>query len=95
MKKVLDQSLEVKSIILRGCQTYKELLQLLKDKEAPTKDFETFVNYMVYNFYNSEDFFAILITIKNNSNKYENYIAENIIFRDILKEIMEDYIELN
>ena len=92
MQKILDKVEVVKKIILRGCDNYEDFLTLLKNTNVPINDFETFVSYMVNCFYIYEDFYAILKIIKDNLDNYENYDAENIVFRDILKEIFEDYI---
>lgn len=92
MQKLLDKVEVVKKVILRSCNNYEDFLALLKNTNVPTNSFENFVNYMVNYFYIDEDFYAMLKIIKDNLDNYENYDAENIVFRDILKEIMNDYI---
>ena len=93
MEKLLNKVENVKKVFLHGCNDYEEFLLLLKNTNVPTTNFETFVDYMVNQFYISEDFYSILILIKNNLSKYESYTAENIVFRDILEVIMQDYVD--
>ena len=94
MVTLLNKDKTIKKVILRNSDTYEEFLKLLKNENAPNIDFENFVNFMCNKFYINDDFFAILIIIKNNLDKFEGYDAENKVFCEILREIWEDYSKL-
>lgn len=93
MKKIIDKVPNLKTAMLRGFATYEMLIDYLVEKNIPLNSFETFVAFIVTNFYNNDDYFAILTIIHQNKNAFEDYDKENLILQDILKEMMNDCIK--
>lgn len=52
---ILNKVEKVERTILRGCQSYKEFLILLKNEKAPLEH-DAFIDFMANQFYVSDDF---------------------------------------
>ena len=93
MKKIIDKVPNLKTTMLRGFATYEILVEHLVENSVSLNSFEAFVTFVVTNFYNNDDYFAILAIIHQNKNAFEDYDKENLIRQEIWKEMMNDCIK--
>lgn len=82
---------EVYKVVLRGCKDYNELLQLLKDSNAP-KERVAFIDYMSNIFYVDDDFFALLALVQRNLLSYKENTVQEVLLH-IFEKIHSDYID--
>lgn len=90
MNKFIERIESVYKTILRGCKTYEDFLNLLKDLNAPTNKDEFFV-FFVDKLYVDDDFFALIALIEQNKEAFDS-LATNEILKKICTEIFEDYL---
>lgn len=90
---LLDRLDTLKSTILLH-KTYEDFIKYLAQLNAPADNFELFVK-TIANIYSDDDFVAILIIIDENISLFNEYQTSNEVFREIIKEIMNDYQKYN
>ena len=88
---ILNKVEKVERTILRGCQSYKEFLILLKNEKAPLEH-DAFIDFMANQFYVSDDFFAIMALVQCNLGCYEENSSNEVIVH-IFEEIFNDYLK--
>lgn len=92
MKKIIEKVDSINKTILRGCNTYVDFLNLLKDLKAPLNK-EDFFNFFINSIYVEDDLFALICLIEQNKEKF-NYLKTGEVLKMISDEIFEDYLNI-
>lgn len=79
----------VNKTILRGYDTYEHLLSALHEANAPLQR-EGFIGFMANDFYNNDDFCALIILIGEHLGEYDETKTNDVLLH-IFEEIFEDY----
>ena len=88
--KMLNRVDKLHKVLLRGKDSYKDFLELLKELDAP-KDYDSFFMFFVKSLYVDDDFYAIISIIEQNRKCFDG-LHVNEVLNKISEEIYLDYV---
>ena len=69
---------EVYKILLRNCDSYEDLLKLLKEQDAP-RERVAFIDFLSSRFYTNDDFIAIYILVERNIDSFDEETPREVM----------------